>query len=311
MTDAGSTQSDLIEARALAAGFGPWQGMALDLRPLSGGITNRNFVVSSALGRHVLRLPGARTELLGISRSHEVLATRQAAELGVGPPLLGVLPGAGTPVTQWVAGQHLWGTAFAQRLEDVVPLLRRFHSSARLTSGFAVHRVVEQHVRDAAAEGVPAPASWPELHSISRRIELAFARAPQPALACHNDLLPANLLFDTGRVWLLDYEYAGLNERFFDLANLAVNAGLDTAGEQALLRLYLGHDAAWAWSRLQLMKLMSELREGLWALVQQAISTLETDFVAYTDQHLANAARMAGSSDFGGWLEQAAQAPAA
>lgn len=307
----GSPESDLPEARALAAAFEPWQGMTLDIRPLSGGITNRNFVVCSALGRHVLRLPGARTELLGISRAQELLATRQAAELGVGPPVLGVLPGAGTPIAQWVAGRHLSGAEFAQRLDEVVLLLRSFHGSARLTSSFAVHRVVEHHVRDAAAHGVAAPASWPELQRISRRIELAFARAPQPALACHNDLLPANLLFDTDRVWLLDYEYAGLNERFFDLANLAVNAGLDEAGEQALLRLYLGHDAGWAWSRLQLMKVMSELREGLWALVQQAISTLDTDFVAYTAQHLANAARMAGSSDFGGWMEQAAQAPAA
>ena len=127
-----------------------------------------------------------------------------------------------------------------------------------------------------------------------------------PTVPCHNDLLPGNILFADDRVWLLDFEYAGMNDRCFDLANLSVNCGLDTAADEALLTYYFGDVTAGRWARLQLMKVMSEFREGMWAVVQQAISTLDTDFVTYADERLANCERLAASPEFERWLTEAA-----
>ena len=140
------------------------------------------------------------------------------------------------------------------------------------------------------------------------RIEAAFNTAPMPPAPCHNDLLPGNVLFeDGGRVWLLDFEYAGMNDRFFDLGNLSVNCGLDTAAEEALLVTYFGSVTPSRWARLQLMKMMSEFREGMWAVVQQAISTLDTDFVGYADERLGNCERLAALPEFDRWLDDASQ----
>lgn len=279
---------------------------AVRIRPLHGGITNRNYVVSTDHGDYVVRIPGERTALLGIDRAYEAEAARRADELGIGPAVLGLLEQVGTLVTELVEGHHLEPTPFGERLADVVDLIRRFHDSGPLGGAFPIHRIVEWHARDASAYGVMAPPAYERLHQQSRRIEAAFAKSPMPLVPCHNDLLPGNVLFGADRVWLLDFEYAGMNDVFFDLGNLSVNSELNHESEERLLTWYFGHVTKASWARLQLMKMMSEFREGMWAVVQQAISTLDTDFVSYANERLGNCERLAGRPEFEGWLADAA-----
>jgi len=278
----------------------------VQIRPLGGGITNRNFVVSTDHGDYVVRIPGERTALLGIDRAYEAEAARRAADLGIGPAVLGMLQSVGTLVTELVEGHHLEPSPFAERLDDVVNLIHRFHDSGPLGGAFPIHRIVEWHARDASAYGVMAPPAYERLHQQSRRIENAFAKSPTPTVPCHNDLLPGNILFAPDRVWLLDFEYAGMNDVFFDLGNLSVNSELSHEAEERLLTLYFGEVTKASWARLQLMKMMSEFREGMWAVVQQAISSLDTDFVAYANDRLGNCERLASRPEFEGWLADAA-----
>ncbi len=293
----------------LVARVPAWQGHHVELTPLHGGITNTNYIAAFQGRRYVVRLPGERTELLGIDRANEAEAAARAAELGLGPGIAGTLPDIGTLITELIPGHHLDPSPFMARVGDVVDLLQRFHESGPLAGAFPIHRVVEWHARDAARYGVRPPAAYDRLHEQSERIEAAFAAAPQAPVPCHNDLLPANVLFDDrdGRAWLLDYEYAGMNDRCFDLGNLSVNCGFDAAADEDLLRRYFGEVTASRWARLQLMKVMSEFREGMWAVVQQAISTLDTDFVGYADERLGNCERLAASPEFEQWLRDAAQ----
>jgi thiamine kinase-like enzyme len=293
-------------ARLLAA-MPHWAAAHITVEPLGGGITNRNFVATVDGRRVVVRLPGQRTELLCIDRANEAEAAQRAAELGIGPGIAGVLPEVGTLVSEFVAGRHLDPAPFNERIGEVVPLLRRFHGSGPLRGAFPIHRVVEWHARDAAANGVQPPPVYHHLLEQSLRIEAAFAVSPMSPVPCHNDLLPGNVLFsDDVRAWLLDFEYAGMNDRFFDLGNLSVNCGLDEAGDRSLLSSYFGDVTDSRWARLQLMKVMSEFREGMWAVVQQAISTLDTDFVAYADERLGNCERLTRLADFEHWLAAAA-----
>ncbi len=286
-----------------------WTRATLSIRPLTGGITNRNYVVTVGADEYVVRIPGERTELLGIDRRCEAEASRRAATLGIGPPVLGELPGVGTQITQLVPGEHLEPVAFVEQIDSVVALLRELHDSGPLDGAFPIHRIVEWHARDASSHGAMPPAAYERLHQQSRHIEAAFAASPLAAVPCHNDLLPGNVLFDDGRVWLLDYEYAGMNDVFFDLANLSVNCGLDDVADRRLLTLYFGQVTPSGWARLQLMKVMSEFREGMWAVVQQAISTLDTDFVTYANERLSNCERLAAQPQFRQWLADARRAP--
>ena len=282
-----------------------WATAELAMHPLTGGITNRNFVVAVGDDEFVVRIPGERTELLGINRRCEAEASQRASELGLGPPVLGELPGIGTQITQLMPGHHLESDAFIERLEDIVAIIKTFHNSGPLSGAFPIHRVVEWHARDAASHGIMPPAAYERLHQQSRHIENAFAATPVPSTPCHNDLLPGNMLFGSDRVWLLDYEYAGMNDAFFDLANLSVNCQLTPSADAELLTLYFGAVTDVRWARLQLMKVMSEFREGMWAVVQQAISTLDTDFVGYANERLSNCERLASVDDFGTWVTDA------
>jgi hypothetical protein len=280
-----------------------WPGEIAHVGPLPGGITNRNYLVDLTDGRQVVaRVPGEHTELLGIDRTHEAAAARHAAALGVGPAVVGELPEIGTVVTEFVHG------ASPDSIDIVLPLviaaLRRFHTGGAIDGRFPIFEVVTAHARDAAAHGVTPPMQWHRLSEAAHRIEAAWTVDADPPVACHNDLLPANVLMDGDRVWLIDFEYAGMNDAFFDLANLSVNAALDEGAEHEMLEVAFDGVTACALAKLNLMKVMSELREGMWAVVQQAISTLDTiDFVAYAHERLDHCSELCSRPEFEHWLE--------
>ena len=130
------------------------------------------------------------------SAANAAEATRRAAELAVGPEVVGDLPESHTLITTLVPARAVDGDLVAGRLDAVVRVLRRFHRSPPLRAAFPVHRVVEWHARDAGAEGASVPAAYERLHQLSRRIEAAFAHAPMDPVPCHNNLVAVNLLFD-------------------------------------------------------------------------------------------------------------------
>ena len=69
-------------------------------------------------------------------------------------------------------------------------------------------------------------------------------------MPCHNDLLPANLIHDGEAMRIVDWEYAGMGNRYFDLGNLSVNNRFNEAGDEWLLECYWGEPArAGGWRR--------------------------------------------------------------
>jgi thiamine kinase-like enzyme len=300
-----SRRGRVNDAAALVGRVPALHGLDIVVEPLHGGITNRNYRVAAPDGRAwVARLPGERTELLGIDRAGEAEAAQRAATLGIGPAILGELPEVRTLVTEFVEGTHEDFTP--DRLVDVVGLLRTLHNSGPLSHQFPIFRVVEWHARDASTHGVEPPDRYRELHHAASRIEAVFVAIGEPDVPCHNDLLPGNVLFGPERSWLLDYEYAGMNSRWFDLGNLSVNSSFSAEMDDVLLATYFGTATDTGRARLALMKIMSEFREGMWAVVQQAISTLTTiDFVDYAGERLSNCERLVRSPNFTRWLTAA------
>jgi thiamine kinase-like enzyme len=286
-----------------------WPGRDPILTPITSGITNANVKVDVDGGAFVVRLPGTDTELLGIDRKAELHATRTAAAAGVGPEVVDFI--AGCLVTRFVPGAPISENDLQREevLAAVVRSVRAIHVSPPIPSSFPVFRIVERY-RDLAAErGVPIPVAYREAHEFAGRIERAFARNPMPPANCHNDLLNANFLREGDHVWIVDYEYAGVGDPFFDLGNLSINNGLGADAQETLLRLYVGdvHDVHRA--RLGLMRVMSDFREAMWGVLQQGISTLDVDYVAYADTHFARLARTAVDDRFEGWLAAAEEAP--
>ena len=273
--------------RALLDAVPGWAGRPRAVAALEGGITNHNWLVAVDGERFVVRSPGEGTALLGIDRDHEREAAVRAAALGVGPEVVAFVEGS--LVTRFVEGAAPLGEgalADEATLTQVADLLRVVHEDPPIRAVFDWFAVPQAYAATASARGVVVPAAYDLALARAEQVRDAFAAAPDPAVAAHNDLLAANFLVDEGgRHWLIDWEYAGMNDRFFDLGNAAVNNGLDDAGDEALLEAYFGELTHGRIARLRLMKVMSDFREAMWGVVQQAVSTLDFDFTTYAAEH--------------------------
>jgi thiamine kinase-like enzyme len=284
-----------------------WPGRATTVVPIEAGITNRNYRVEVDGQTFVLRLAGTDTELLGIDRAAEVEAGQVAAEAGVGPEVIAFEPELGCIVTRFVGGSPIPEDELGDEavMRSVVASIRAIHGSRPIRATFPVFRIVEAFRDIAAARGVQVPADYEAAHAVAGRIEEAFAAAPAPFTTCHNDLLNANFLLEGDHTWIVDYEYAGMGDPFFDLGNLSINNGLDDDAQTLLLRTYFGDARDVHRARLALMRIVSDLREAMWGVVQQAISTLDFDYVDYADRHFARLLANAGDPRLDGWLDAA------
>jgi thiamine kinase-like enzyme len=264
-----------------------WPGRGARLEPLGGGITNRNFKVTVGGEAFVLRIGGKDTELLGIDRHAERAASRIAADLGLAPEVVGFVEPEGYLVTRFVEGE-----VGRVDVEQVGRALARLHAGPDFPARFDSFRVVEVYRATALERGIAVPAAYELAKEVADAIERR--RAGVASRPCHNDLLNANFIDDGSRSWIVDWEYAGMGDPFFDLGNLAVNHELDEDGERRLLRAYGSDDAA----ALTLMRFMSDFREAMWGVVQQAISELDFDFAGYAARHFERLEQTAGEPRF-------------
>jgi thiamine kinase-like enzyme len=262
-----------------------WAGRAHTIEPLDGGITNRNYRVTLDGESFVVRAPGENTQLLGIDRRHEEQAARQAAGLGVSPEVVAFVEPEGSLVTRFVAGRVAEPAALRSPplLAEAAALLRVVHGGPPIAAVFDWYRVPQDYASAAGAR-------------------------PEAPCPCHNDLLAANFLVadDDGGLRLVDWEYAGMNDRYFDLGNFAVNNELDADDDVALVEAYFGAVTARRLARLRLMKVISDLREAMWGVVQAGVSTLDVDFLAYAGKHFDRLLENAAQPGFDALLDDAA-----
>jgi thiamine kinase-like enzyme len=304
------TESELIEVVArLAALLGPREG---GVQPLSGGITNRNYRVNFGATDYVVRLPGKRTDVLGIDREAERVATKAAAELGIAPRVAAMLEEPSCLVTSFIDGREMTKEELrrGETLVEVARDLRSFHDSGtELPAMFDSFRLVERYAEIASEHGAELPAGYEEALERSRAVASAIAgHADHAAAPCHNDLLSANFLYDGERVEIIDWEYAGMGDRFFDLGNFAVNNELDDDQGERLLEAYFGEPPGTRRrAALELFRFMSDFREGMWGVVQTALSELDFDFEGYARKHFQRLAQTGSDPRFDAWVGEAAR----
>lgn len=278
---------------------------------LDGGITNRNYRVTMGGAPLVVRLCGKQTGPLGIDRDTECLAAERASELGIGPRVVARLPAEGVLVCAFVDGAPLERDELVRPavLGEVARALRAFHAGPPLPTAFAVFRLIEDQ-RDLGAE---VPADLGELLALAGRVEAVLAGHPEHApVPCHNDLLRANLLRTPEGLRLVDWEYAGMNDRWFDLGNLAANNGLEAEDERVLLAAYWDEEPTpRRLAALALMRFVSDFREAMWGVAQTVLSDLDVDYVAYAAEHFTRLRDRAADPRMETWLADASGRPPA
>ncbi len=282
-----------------------WSIVDAVVTPLVGGITNQNYRVDIGGETFVLRIGGKGTHLLGIDRGRESTCTAIAAQVGVGAEVMHFLASEDVLVTRFIFGLSVTPETAAQpeTLRRIVDSIKRYHTGPAFPGTFSPFETVRNYHKLALEYGVSFPDTLLQVFALMARIEQALAeRGVGQAKPCHNDLLASNFIDDGRTIRILDWEYAGMGDIFFDLGNFAVNQSLNDEQCRLLLDYYFGEVRSADLAHFHLMRLASDLRESFWGFLQLGISDLAFDFREYAHHHLSRFLRNIETSPFEQWL---------
>ena len=291
----------LDEAKQVIAGI-PLLANAGEPQRL-GGLTNLVFRV----GDYCLRIPGKGTEEY-IDRANEAVATKETAKAGVSPELLHFDPATGVMVTRFIEGSvTMTPDNFASR--DGAPArageaFRRLHlSGAVFPFRFELFSMIDDYLGILATKDVALPDGYHDVVREAEAVRKALAVNPVPLAACHCDPLCENFLDADGRMWIVDWEYSGMNDPMWDLGDLSVEGGFSPAQDEEMLTAYFGGEATpQDRGRMVIYKAMCDLLWTLWGLIQLANNNPAEDFRAYADGRFGRCKALMATPDFAGHL---------
>ena len=284
-----------------------WKGEAVKVSPLSGGLTNENYLVEAHGMRYVIRVPGQSTELLSIDRVNEVFNTKVAATTGIGPGVLEVVPDLDVMVLESIDGPTMSAKTLQSKemAKRMAASFRRLHAAPHFLLDFNMFRLVEKYLEIVEAHDVLIPSDYRDRLPVVGEIERAVNAKPLPSVPCHNDLLSENFIDDGSALRIVDYELSGNNDPCFDLGNTAQEAEFDDELRAALCEAYFGRVDPQQLARMNLFALMSDVGWTLWGAIQAKISTIDYDFKGYYAARWERAQRVMESHEFSRWLREA------
>jgi thiamine kinase-like enzyme len=256
-------------------------GGPFDLEPLPGGLTNRNYRVTTAAGAdYVARFSGAKSDLLAIDRDAEADNSRVAAGIGIGPDVVQYAPDLGVLVVKWIEGRTLSEADLDDEvtLNRVADACRRLHGGPRFSGDFDMFAVQRRYLHIVGEHGFRLPDDYLDFLPQVRALDAVLHASSAGIVACHNDLLAANIMDGGGQIWFIDYEYSGNNDPCFELGNIWSEANLPSDRLDHLVTSYYGERSSARNARARLFALMSKYGWTLWASIQNAVSDVDFDF---------------------------------
>ncbi|MCJ2127545.1 phosphotransferase [Methylobacterium sp. E-045] len=271
---------------AILRSVAPWQGRPMRYRPVLGGISNMNWRVEIDGEPHAyfVKMPGRGTEMF-IDRAAARAASRQAEAIGLGPRTFNHLDAQDIEIAEFVEGRrpstHRDFADPALRTE-AMNIYRRFHAAALLPLTKTVFEMIAEHDRQVAQLQAPVP---PDHVWLTRQTHLAQAALEASGLdlvPCFNDPMPGNFLVgEDDSILLIDFEYASNNDRLYDLAIWSGEMFFSESVDRELIEAYFGRYDEALFARLMVHKALADIKWSTWAMVQNAISSLDFDFYKY------------------------------
>lgn len=283
-----------------------WKGKSVSIEPLSGGLTNTNYKVDVDGMPFFVRVPGESTELLAIDRKNEYTNSKAAAEAGVGPRVLYYLPDLQVMVLEFIEGKTmskdaLHAPGMPTRMAQAI---KKLHAGPRFLMDFNMFRLTEYYLKICNERDIPIPKGYLEKMPIVEQIEKAMLVKPLLTVPCNNDLLAENYMDDGNILRLIDYEYSGNNDPCFELGNTCQEMEFDESRIEEVCAAYFGSISASKIARMKLNMIMSDVGWGLWAAIQEEISTIEYDFWGWAIERWGRAMKKMDSPEFPVWLEE-------
>ena len=277
-----------------------------EIKELTGGITNKNYKITVDGESFVLRMGGNETKYLGIDRKIEYECSLLASQIGIAPEPIAFLEPEGYIVARFISGIGISAEEIGtdENIKRVLFSMKAYHALDRFPGSFSPFRVAEEYAKTASSFNVKLPETMDWYLIKSREIENAMYREALIPRPCHNDLLNLNFIDNGIRIHILDWEYAGMGDIFFDLGNFAVQHEFNNEQDETLLRAYFGEVTDSQRAHLKLMKIMSDLREAMWGVLQVGVSKLDFDYVGYAQKYFDRYEASVRRSEYQGWLKE-------
>ena len=302
-----------LTPEAAIARIPDWDGLDVHVETLGGGITNHNFVLTVTGrpdlpwgGKYVMRIPGQGSDLF-IDREVEHKNALAAAEAGVSPPVLYSLEPEMCTVVPFIEAVTMHPEDLAghrDRLEKVVDAVRTYHEKAEFVNQIYVFDMIREYLSMARGVDAPFPEDIDWMLGLCDEIEQAMKRDRPADVACHCDLLSENFMLEPGgRMWVIDWEYGGKTDPYFDLGDFCVEHPLSDDEEHFIIQRYCGTFDEARYARMMLHKLVADLWWSIWAMIQVRQSKLDFDFYEYGMNRVARFHTNAAKPAFPSWLE--------
>lgn len=251
-----------------------------------GGLTNLVHRVVTPHEEIVVRIPGEGTEEY-IDRAVEATNAAAAYRAGVAPEVLWVDASSGIMVTRSVPGvttmsPELFKTRAGSPTRAGKALAKLHRSGVAFDFRFELFAMIENYLKVLSTKDVQLPEGYHDIVKAAEPVKQALEENPAPLVACHCDPLCENFLDDGEAMWIVDWEYSGMNDPLWDVGDLSVEAQMDEKQEAELLLGYFSREPTPAErGRVIIYKAMCDLLWTLWGLIQFADKNPADDFWAY------------------------------
>ena len=280
-------------------------GVPRTISELPGGLTNRNYKVTTPDGVYVARLWSGGGDFLAINRDYEHHNSVAAAQAGVGARVVAYRPEDNLLVLEFIEGRT-FSDADVQNpanIPRIAQACRRLHSGPRFLGDFDMFVIQGRYAAVTAELGFRVPAGYDALMPQVESARRALGVRAGPTVPCNNDLLAANFIDDGVRLWLIDYEYSGNNDPCFELGNIWGESGLSGEALAGLVTGYYSRPLRNKIARAQLLGIIGKYGWALWGAIQAATSPIEFDFWSWAMARYEGAAAGLTSRDFGRLLD--------
>ena len=245
---------------------------------LSGGLTNRNFLIETPVNKYVARVSSNSSSLLAIDRGSEFINTTIAGKGGVGAQVLDYIPGEGLLLISYISGKTYGAEDVGVNLGRVATSLKALHSLEAFDHEFNMFTTQKNYLTIVQDNGFRVPDGYLDFAPMVVQIKKAFEVLFEGLVPCNNDLLPGNFIDDGQKIWLIDYEYSGNNDACFEIGNVWAEAFLPLEALEELVTAYYGTHRPDKVARAWLWALMAKYGWTLWASIQDSVSEIDFDF---------------------------------
>ena len=207
-----------------------------------GGMSNKNFKVDLDGQSYVLRVPGNGSGGM-VDRTHEEFNSIEGSKMGINPPVRYFNAESGIKLVDYVENAETLNAATIQRHENMkkIALIYRnlHHSHVRLKNEFNVFREIEKYDRLMKSAGASMYEGWEEVYAQVMSLEHRLNTLGVDLKPCHNDAVPENFIkARDGRLYLIDWEYSGMNDPMADIAALFLESSFSEENQDYLLSKY-------------------------------------------------------------------------